>query len=319
MYHSYIVKKFVTRLRLNSDIIKLMEKNPQEYQITDFTASINDDVQSMLFNDKAEKSEETIKLIQQNLEIIQNWVAALEELFKDRESNQTVEQVKNTKQKDSQVIESLDDYSDKKLEIEEKVELLYEQIESLKLLLYDKELEVQEIREQLDYTSMDLCAAFKLPELPFDEAKAIARTILKNQNSINQALAHILSNIYNSTVKPLELEPTEESNSVKPLISAPAQYKLTNNNADKIKAMEVRKRAVEIRAKSKLLRERAGEIQSQFRKTQAEWVELGIKFVSSQAVQGLPNKKISQHPSAWNGHLARSFTLGGRDAHPTIG
>ncbi|GAB1542839.1 hypothetical protein NUACC21_55130 [Scytonema sp. NUACC21] len=223
-------------------------------------------------------------------------------IIKITQSSQTVAQLKNTTQKDSQVIESLDMHSGERSGIEDTVELLYEQIETLKQLLYYKELELQEIEQELRDTNENLCAALNSPRLPLDEAKELVKTILPTKKPIREILATLLSGIYNSTVKPSELGQEGQSNYIKLLSYSPDDCRLTDNNVyqTKIMATAVRKQAAEIRAKSKMLIEQAREVRSQYRDAKAQFIELGIKFVGFQAsfIAQKSNFKHKQNPNA---------------------
>ncbi|GAB1542836.1 hypothetical protein NUACC21_55100 [Scytonema sp. NUACC21] len=233
---------------------------------------------SLRLHDNAPGKTVDLTILFDNLRILEKII------IKITQSSQTVAQLDNTKQKGSQFIESLNINSGERSEIEETVELLCEQVETLKLLLYYKELELQEIEQELRDTNENLCAALNSPWLPLDEAKELVKAILSTKKPLGETLATLLSNIYNSTVKPSELGQKEQSNSIKPLISAAGNCRLTNNevNKTKIMAAALRKQATEIRAKSQMLREQAGEVRSQFREVKAQCMERGIKFVRSQ-------------------------------------
>lgn len=101
--------------------------------------------------------------------------------------------------------------------LEDTVELLNEQIESLKQQLrYQWELtevysqQLRETERELRYTNSELHAACLLQTLGFDEAKEVASSIVKSNKSVGESLAKLLSAIYNPA-KPSDLDCIEGS------------------------------------------------------------------------------------------------------------
>ena len=209
----------------------------------------------------------------------------IEYLCKSNQVGQGLEQLpENTNcDADNLVTDSIDLDSGARPEIEDTVELLYEQIETFKQLLEYKQLELEEIKQQLRYTNEDLCAALNSPWVTLDEAKQLVKQILVSKKPVNETLAKLLSAIYNSPVKPLELEQIHNSYSIKPSSTEPNNYTSTHFDALKTKTTKARKQAAETRAKSRMLREYAQGIQAQSREVKAQFNEVGIQFVSSQA------------------------------------
>ncbi|NMG21090.1 hypothetical protein [Brasilonema bromeliae] len=234
------------------------------------------------------------------LSVLSNTIEILEKIvIKISQFGQTGAQLKNSKHKDSQVIESLDLNSGQRPEVEDRVELLCEQVETLKQLLYDKELELQEIKQELRDTNEDLWATLNSPWLALDEAKELVKEILVSKKPIAETLATLITTIYNSTVKPLELGHKEKSNSIKLLISAPGNFILTNNEAYQMKSTALIKQAREIRAKSKILREESREVQAKFREVEVQFMKLESKFVRQASFMLLtPNFRHRQKPKA---------------------
>ncbi|OKH48517.1 hypothetical protein NIES2101_22095 [Calothrix sp. HK-06] len=74
-----------------------------------------------------------------------------------------VDQLENTTKKDNLVIESFE-LNGERPEIEDTVELLYEQIETLKQMLYYKELELQQLRQELDNVNESLYTTLNSPQ-----------------------------------------------------------------------------------------------------------------------------------------------------------
>lgn len=60
--------------------------------------------------------------------------------------------------------------TNKMYEFEERVEFLLKQIESLKLYLFHKDYELQQIEQELNYTRQELCAAISSKLLTMNEA-----------------------------------------------------------------------------------------------------------------------------------------------------
>jgi hypothetical protein len=219
-----------------------------------------------------------------NFTVLSDTIEIIEKIImKISQSDHRLAQPENTKHKDSQVIKSLDLNSGERSEIEHTVELLCEQVETLKQLLYHKELELQDIKQELHDTNEDLYAALNSPWLELDEAKELVKEILVSKKPIAETLATLLSTIYNSTVKPEELGHKEQSNSLKPVSSTPDNFIFINNKAHQTKITMLIKQATEIRAKSKLLREQSREVQAKSKELKVLFMELGIKFVGSQA------------------------------------
>ena len=108
--------------------------------------------------------------------------------------------------------ESSDLDADEIQKLEDTVELLSEQIESLKQLLRCEcevtEVYRQELRDterELRYTNSELQTACMLETLGLDEAKEVASSIVKSNKSVGESLAKLLSAIYNSPVKTSDL------------------------------------------------------------------------------------------------------------------
>ncbi|NMG10812.1 hypothetical protein [Brasilonema sp. UFV-L1] len=257
----------------------------------DFKSTFVEELQSGLNNTEHDNIRNST-VLSDTIEIREKIISKISQFY------QTVAQLENTKHKDSQVIESLDLHYSERTEMEETVELLCEQVETLKQLLYHKELELQEIEQELHNTNEDLYAALKSPWLALDEAKELVKEVLVSKKPIGETLATLFSTIYNSTVKPEELGQIEKSNSIQLLISAPGNCRLTSNETSQIKITEVIKQAREIRAKSKIIREESREIRAKFIESKAQFMELGTKFVGSQASFMLrePNFRNRQKP-----------------------
>ena len=68
--------------------------------------------------------------------------------------------------------------ADKIYKLEETVEFLLEQIESLKLYLFHKNYELQQIEQELDYTKQELCDALSSKQLTINEAMELAKNFL---------------------------------------------------------------------------------------------------------------------------------------------
>ncbi|MEI2581930.1 hypothetical protein [Scytonema sp. PRP1] len=205
----------------------------------------------------------------------------IESICKSNQVGQGLEQVpENTNfDKDNLLTDSIDLDSGERPEIEDRVELLCEQIETLKQLLYYKQLELEEIKQELRYTNEDLCAALHSPWVTLDQAKQLVKEISVSKKPVGETLAKLLSAIYNSPVKPSELEQIHNSHSMKPSSTEPNNCISTNFDALKTKTTELRKQGAEIRAKSRMLREYSQGIQARSRELKAQFNEVGIQFV----------------------------------------
>ncbi|MBW4595239.1 MAG: hypothetical protein KME46_20620 [Brasilonema angustatum HA4187-MV1] len=250
------------------------------------------------------------------LSVLSDTIELIEKIItKISQSAQTGAQSENTQHKASVTIRSLELNYSERPEMEETLELLCEQVESFKQLLYYKELELQEIQQELRDTNEDLLTALNSPCLTLNSAKKLVKEILVSKKPIiGETLATLLSAIYNSTVEPQELEQKEKSNSPKLLISAPGNCMPTNNQAYQIQSVALRKQATENRAKSQMVREQSPEIRAKSRKLQAQFsenlaksielkaqfMELGTKFIGSQASFMLreQNFRHTQKPKA---------------------
>lgn len=99
-------------------------------------------------------------------------------------------------------------------ESEDEVEILREQVERQKQQLrYALQL-TEEYRQELELTEHELMLVqqelstllMSSVKLELDEAKELAKTILKSNKSASESLAELLSVIYGCEVKPEELE-----------------------------------------------------------------------------------------------------------------
>lgn len=83
--------------------------------------------------------------------------------------------------------------ADKIRQLEDTVEILNEQIESLKLMLCYKNHELEEMQKELNYTNHELCVFNELyatssESLPINEVKKLIKTLLVNEKPINTVL-----------------------------------------------------------------------------------------------------------------------------------
>ncbi|MBF2006944.1 MAG: hypothetical protein IGS49_16100 [Chlorogloeopsis fritschii C42_A2020_084] len=181
------------------------------------------------------------------------------------------------------VAESRDLDSAARSEIEDALELLWEQVETLKQELYYKELDLQEIEQELNYINQELCAALTSEWPPLDEAKQLFKNILVSKKPISESLAELLSLIYNSTVQASELGQIDICNTVTISTSALDNPLPTGFAALKTKNTVLREQAAEIRAKSRMLRKQAYQIQARHRELKAEFNELGVHLIGLRA------------------------------------
>lgn len=141
-----------------------MQTNQLEGLITNFSASGVEDLKLLLSNSEADKNYDTTKLFNA-LKLLENMLSILEISFSKISQNNRIEtQLENSTNKDNLVIESVE-INDARTEIEDTVELLREQVKTLKQMLYYKELELQEVRQELDNVNEELCAELNRPYL----------------------------------------------------------------------------------------------------------------------------------------------------------
>ena len=102
-------------------------------------------------------------------------------------------------------------------EKESEISLLHKQLELLKQELccecelaqvYIKELKRAE--RELGQAKNDLSNIIAPQMLGLNQAKELAKRIVKSNTSVSKSLSDLLSAIYNSTVNPCELAPTEK-------------------------------------------------------------------------------------------------------------
>lgn len=140
--------------------------------------------------------------------------------------------------------------------LREQIEFAREVLESQDEYLRQKEEELQDVKRELEITNNDLSKALVSPRINFEEAKAVAKIILKNEQSTSESLAELLTAIYSKNISWEELEQKELLNSTK---------KTMNNEV-----------ADRLFAKSMELREHSKEVQTRYQ-------ELGYKFVAFRA------------------------------------
>ncbi len=95
--------------------------------------------------------------------------------------------------------------SNKLLTLEDEIDILREQIESLKQLLHHQNEKLQETEQELKHTNHELAAALNSEQLTLDEAKALAKNILTINKPPRDVLAEFLSSFYNYPVKAEQL------------------------------------------------------------------------------------------------------------------
>lgn len=95
--------------------------------------------------------------------------------------------------------------------LREQLEFYREIVESLKLERLNQKQELQELEQELAYTNRNLCDALKLERVCLEEAKALAKTILKSKKSVSKSISELLSAIYHSPVRLEELEHIDKS------------------------------------------------------------------------------------------------------------
>ncbi|BAZ15308.1 hypothetical protein NIES4071_71800 [Calothrix sp. NIES-4071] len=149
----------------------------------------------------------------------------------------------------------------------EEIELLRELVESQKLHTCKLENELLEVSQELEIINDQLAKALMLG-VSYDEAKAIAKTILKDEEGGSELVAKLLNVIYGLSVKPEELKKIERSN----IQTNPTRNQLVN----------------EIIVKSK-------EIRNISKQTRLQYQELGCRFIRFQAIVNKIQEEVTNY------------------------
>ncbi|MBP5975515.1 hypothetical protein HW132_22960 [Brasilonema sp. CT11] len=136
-----------------------------------------EDLQSAV-NNREDDNILDLSVLSDTIELIEKIVTRISQ------SAQIGEQSENTKHKDSLTIRSLELNYSERPGMEETVELLCEQVETFKQLLYHKHLEQQEIQQELDQTNEDLFIALNSPCLTLNSAIVLVKEILVSKKPI---------------------------------------------------------------------------------------------------------------------------------------
>ncbi|MFQ4143280.1 hypothetical protein [Chlorogloeopsis sp. ULAP02] len=142
-----------------------------------------------------------------------------------------------------------------------------------------KQLELQDIEQELSYVNKELCAALTSDWLTLDEAKELAKKILVSKKTVRESVAELLSAIYNLTVETSELGHIDTPNSITLLKNALDNRLLAEFKILKSMMAMLREQATDMRAKSRMLRNQACEVKAESRKLRAQSNELGIQFI----------------------------------------
>ncbi|MBV8882442.1 MAG: hypothetical protein JO235_00355 [Chroococcidiopsidaceae cyanobacterium CP_BM_RX_35] len=95
-------------------------------------------------------------------------------------------------------------------ELEETIEILQAQIESLELELCYKNYELEALKQELKYTNQELSTAINSQQLTFAQAEELARYFLATEKPIKDILVKLLTAIYNVPIKPDVLAQTDK-------------------------------------------------------------------------------------------------------------
>jgi hypothetical protein len=98
-------------------------------------------------------------------------------------------------------------------EMEEEIEILYEQVESLKQLLHHENQlrnyymqELDNVNKELEWMNDEIYNLIKAKTLPLDEALEFAKSIVGKKQSLSESLDELLKAIYKYPVKINEFE-----------------------------------------------------------------------------------------------------------------
>jgi len=101
----------------------------------------------------------------------------------------------------SQVQIGRDTNADRSWEIEDTIDILEAQIESLELELCYKNHKLEEMEQELRYTNQELCTISNSEQLTFEQAEELAIKFLATEKPLKDALVELLIAIYNVPVK----------------------------------------------------------------------------------------------------------------------
>jgi arginine deiminase len=145
----------------------------------------------------------------------------------------------------------------------EEIEFLRQILETQKTHIYNLEKELLEVNQELEFINDELAKTI-MAGVSFDEAKAIAKTMLNSQGCSTDLVENLLNIIYGLSPQPEELQEKVELN----LQMSQVNYQLANK----------------VVIQSRQLRNNSKNIRSQYQK-------LGYRFISFRASL----KKIQEH------------------------
>ncbi|WP_206756644.1 hypothetical protein [Aerosakkonema funiforme] len=168
----------------------------------------------------------------------------------------------------------------KREELEDTIEILRQQIEMLNQELRGKELQLQELEQELSFTNEQLCA-YSSQQLTFKEAKELAKYLLASQKSSSESLAELLSAIYGYYVKGNDLKPTNRPSYITPVKNAvDGEF----YREEKFKILQLREQLKENRKQIKYqvnrLKETYNRVKSSYNKLQAQLARQKVEGVS---------------------------------------
>ena len=84
--------------------------------------------------------------------------------------------------------------------LEETIEILEAQVESLATELCYRNHQLEQMQQELRYTNQELCTVINSDLLAFEKAEELAREFLANEKPLKDALVELLTTIYNVPV-----------------------------------------------------------------------------------------------------------------------
>lgn len=172
-----------------------------------------------------------------------------------------IENAKHTKDSDFQELTNLDSVT--KSELEDAVELLFEQVKTLNEELRDKELELQQLKLDLNYTNQELHTALSPEMLALNQVKQLVKNnILVSKKPVNDACQ--------------AEQIDDKSSNITALRSKECNYFLAKNAELKTQSSELKARAI-------MMKEKARQIREQSIKSIAESNRLKIQLVTLKA------------------------------------
>lgn len=157
-------------------------------------------------------------------------------------------------------------------EVEEEIELLHEQVESLKReqqnayeLTHECLQEVEDTNKELELMNQEILNLINSQRLPIEQAKQWAKNIIENNASLSESLSELLSAIYGYPVNLNESEKIKSSSFRSEVDNFKVQSREIKAKSEQIitHSTKIRARSCEITACSQKVKAHAREMRNQ--------------------------------------------------------